>query len=65
MTSFKLLKYLDNISACAAFTSGLIHSPVWTIVFTPYNFYPLKILLLHEIPRNIKQAAAKALCVLP
>lgn len=62
MTSFKLLKYLDNISV--AFTSGIIHLPVWAIAFTLYYFYPLKILLLHEIPKNIKQAAVKVLCLL-
>lgn len=64
MTSFKLLKYLDNISACVAFTSGIIHLAVWATVFTLYNFYPPKTLLLHKIPRNIKQAAVKALCLL-
>lgn len=64
MTSFKLLEYLDNISACVAFTSGIIHLAVWATVFTLYNLYPLKTLLLRKIPRNIKQATVKALCLL-
>lgn len=66
MTSFKLLEYLDNISACVAFTLGIIHLAVWATVFTLYNLYPLNLypLLLHKIPRNIKQATVKALCLL-
>jgi len=54
MTYFKLLKYLDKILRCVPFTSRIIHLAILATVFTIYNFYSLKTVLLRVIHKNVK-----------